>query len=416
MRKSAPSVTIIGAGMVGLSTAWYLQEEGAHVTVLEAQRPNAGASCGNAGWVAPGLTTPLPNPSVLRYGLTSVFNRRSPLFVPLRSPVGTWRWLASFARNCSPERTRRAQAVLSRLSEEALSAFDYMQQADANLRPAGRQPFLIVFTSRQGLAHALEELEGLRSFGQEVRFEVLAAHEVHQQQPGLSPRIHAGVRLHGQVHIDPTRFVASLAESVGARGGGVVSGVPVDSLHVDQDGAVATSGSRQWVADHVVVATGAALNRLAAPFGVRSRVQAGRGYSFSSIPSVPVGGPMYFPEQRIACTPLGDRLRVAGMMEFRPPEAPLDRQRLRVLTSSIETVFPAALTDLRQEEEWVGARPCTADGLPLLGPTAEPRVHVAGGHGMWGVALGPASGRLLARSIAGGIGLPPALAPLNPTR
>ena len=124
--------------------------------------------------------------------------------------------------------------------------------------------------------------------------------------------------------------------------------------------------------------------------------------------------PVYFPAQRIACTPIGDRLRIAGMMEFRQPEAPLDRRRVQAIADAARPLLDGIDVDDRQDE-WVGSRPCTPDGLPLIGATNASRVFVAGGHGMWGIALGPLTGKLLAQRIATGT-TPPELLPFDPLR
>ena len=125
-------------------------------------------------------------------------------------------------------------------------------------------------------------------------------------------------------------------------------------------------------------------------------------------------GPVYFPIQRVACTPLGDRLRVVGMMEFRAPEEPLDPRRIAAIVDAVRPLFRGVAFEARTEE-WVGSRPCTTDGLPLIGPTTSPRVFVAGGHGMWGIALGPLTGQLLAETITTGRA-PAELTPFHPLR
>src|SRR5690606_21101577 len=129
-------------------------------------------------------------------------------------------------------------------------------------------------------------------------------------------------------------------------------------------------------------------------------------------------GPVYLPTQRVACTPLGDRFRVAGMMEFRRADAPFDPRRVDAIVKASRPMFRDLATgtgvDLDDRvDEWVGSRPCTPDGLPLIGRTRSRRVHVAGGHGMWGVTLGPATGQLLAAQVATGEA-PPELAPFDP--
>ena len=169
-----------------------------------------------------------------------------------------------------------------------------------------------------------------------------------------------------------------------------VGGVTVRSAHGDsRDG------------DSVVISSGARLNKLAAPFGVRKLVQAGRGYSFSVKPEHLPKNPVYFPTQRVACTPLHTiAFRVAGMMEFRSPDAPLDPRRVQAIIDAAKPML-SGIDWTAREEEWVGSRPCTTDGLPLIGATKSPRVHVAGGHGMWGIALGPLTGKMVADSMTG---------------
>ena len=154
-----------------------------------------------------------------------------------------------------------------------------------------------------------------------------------------------------------------------ARGGKILDAATVADIRDTGNGVVVTTaeGSVEEF-DAAVLATGAWLGKLARKFGVKNVVQAGRGYSFSvEIDHVP-NGPVYFPAQRVACTPIGDRLRVAGMMEFRKPEAALDQRRIQAIAEAARPLLRGANLDDRQDE-WVGSRPCTVDGLPLIGAT-----------------------------------------------
>src|SRR5262249_43079887 len=142
--------------------------------------------------------------------------------------------------------------------------------------------------------------------------------------------------------------------------------------------------------DAVVLATGAWLGRLASRYGVRTAIQAGRGYSFSVPVKQMPAGPVYLPAARLACTPPPGR-----RLGSRPAGAGLDRGRVARIADGLPALLDGADPGARQDE-WVGARPCTPDGLPVIGRTRSDRVFVAGGHGMWGVTLGPVTGRLLA--------------------
>ncbi|MCV7062166.1 FAD-binding oxidoreductase, partial [Mycolicibacterium vaccae] len=165
-------------------------------------------------------------------------------------------------------------------------------------------------------------------------------------------------------------------------------------------------------ADAVVLATGAWLPELTGR-RVRVGLQAGRGYSFTVPVDRPLPGPIYLPEARVACTPYRGGLRVAGTMEFRRPSEPIAHRRIDAIIASATPLFDGVRWDERTDL-WVGPRPVTDDGLPLIGELAGD-VYVAGGHGMWGLAHGPATGRLLAEQIVTGK-QPEAARPFDPLR
>lgn len=407
-------VAVVGAGMVGLASAWFLQERGAEVTVFDRDGVAAGASWGNAGWLAPGLTTPLPEPAVLRYGLRAVLSPASPVYVPLRADPGLWRFLAGFARHCTGARWQRAMRAYLPFNERALDAFDVLEAGGVPAPTRSAEPFLACFRTDADRRALLAELAEMESIGQKVDVEVLDGAEARRREPALTAEVGAALQLHGQRFIDPPRFVGALAAAVQERGATLRVGPAVRDV-IDYGGAVTLDtdeGVHRF--DAVVLATGADLNRLTRRFGVRRRVQAGRGYSFSvTSPHLP-SGPVYLPTQRVACTPLGDRLRVAGMMEFRHPEEPLDPRRIRAVVDAVAPFLRDLDLDDRHDE-WVGSRPCTTDGIPLIGPTTSARVFAAGGHGMWGIVLGPLTGQLIAEAVLTGA-TPPELIATNPMR
>src|SRR5690606_28388093 len=174
-----------------------------------------------------------------------------------------------------------------------------------------------------------------------------------------------------------------------------------------------TDGER-LEADSVVVATGAWLPQLTRKLGVRVRVQAGRGYSFTVDTEQPAQHPVYLPFQRIACTPYQGRFRIAGTMEFRRPDEAAQPRRIQAIINQARHLLTGVDLDNRHDE-WVGSRPVTPDGLSLVGATRAPGVYVAGGHGMWGIVLGPATGKLLAERIVTGT-TDAAIAPFDPLR
>jgi D-amino-acid dehydrogenase len=399
---SVDHVVIVGAGMVGLSTAYFLQERGVHVTVVDRTGVAAGSSWGNAGWIAPALTLPLPEPAVLAYGLSAMLRPSSPLYIPFTMNPRLIRFLIGFARACLPGTWRSSLAVYGEVSRIAMAAFDELTDGGVEEPTHLAEPFLAGFRSTKEREGLVQEFRLSESGGVGPDYDLVTGDEMRAIEPTLGAGVTAGVRLRGQHFINPPKFVEALAEAVRSRGGSIVTEFTVTGVHdLGTAGVEVVPASGDPLrADAVVLASGTWLGTLARRFGVRQLVQAGRGYSFTVVPEVMPTRPIYFPAARVACTPLGDRFRISGMMEFRSAEAPLDPRRIRAVVEAAKPMLTGIDWEDRKEE-WVGPRPCTPDGLPLIGATKSPRVFVGGGHGMWGITLGPLTGKFLADSITG---------------
>ncbi|OBB54531.1 NAD(P)/FAD-dependent oxidoreductase [Mycolicibacterium monacense] len=405
------SVIVVGAGIVGLSTAWFLQERGVEVTVVDRGGVAAGASWGNAGWVSPALTIPLNQPSVLGYGLRSLANPAAPLHVPARADIRLWSFLTRFAANCRRSSWDRAVAANLPFNAECLEAFDVLTGNGVDV-PTTDCPITAVFTSERQAAHLLDELRALQQAGQDVSYRRLTLDELEDQVPLASRAVTVGVSVEDQRFVDPGRFTHALARAVVARGATISEVDVVDLLPHRRGVRVYPRTGAPLTADAAVIATGAWISALADRW-VRTPVRAGRGYSFTVPVDRPVPGPIYLPEVRVACTPYRGALRVAGTMEFRGPDEPAIPARVEAIVGSTAPLFDGVRWGERTDE-WVGPRPVTPDGRPLIG-NVDRNVYVAGGHGMWGLAHGPVTGRLLAEQITTGK-QPEALRAVDPLR
>ncbi|MHA7135292.1 NAD(P)/FAD-dependent oxidoreductase [Oerskovia turbata] len=454
-RRSPRTAVVVGAGMVGLVTAWHLQERGVEVTVLDREGVAAGSSWGNAGWLTPGMAMPLADPTLWTYAPKALLDPAAPLHVPARLDPRLWSFLARFAAHATPRAWDRAMAALTPIDRLALDAFDEL--AAHGIPRATPGPFVIGFEHEKQAAAFLHEIAQVEAAGQVVPLRRIdrpddAARHSPSARPGggrtgegrdavghagsirpgdatapgagdavgrpaqLTDRVRAVYALEGQRFIEPGPFVGALGDAVRARGGRIVTGATVTGLRAQEGRGVQVlvDGQEPVVADVAVLATGAWLPGLARPLGVRTLVQAGRGYSFTVKTDVPVEQPVYLPSRRVACTPYQGRFRIAGTMEFRGPDEPFQPRRIDAILASVRDLFQGVDLDDRHDE-WVGSRPVTPDGLPLVGATRAPGVYVAGGHGMWGVVLGPATGRLLAEQIMTGT-VPPEIRPFDPLR
>lgn len=412
------SVAVVGAGIVGLSTAWFLQEHGFDVTVVERSHVAAGASWGNAGWLMPGDATPLASPATLRMGLQGLTRRGSALAVPMLTGPDLYRFLLRFARNCTSAQWERSLHALVPLSNAALDAYDDLAAGGVSVAPTRSQHHLACFTSVAARDDFAGHLKHLRAQGVQVEFDVMDGNAARSASSVVSGSVKGAVGLLGQRFLDPTLFVPALAESFVERGGTIRVDTEARSLrdigHAAEVLLMRDGRPSVLRFDTVVLCTGAWLSTLAKRFGVSVPVRAGRGYSFNIRTDVRVDDPIYLPDQHLACTPMRGRLRIAGAMEFRAPNAPVDPRRIHAMVEAARPMLDNVDLDDRTEE-WVGPRPVSADGTPLVGPTASPRVWCVGGHAMEGMVLGPITARLAAQGIAERT-IPSALSAFSPLR
>ncbi|MDG5485756.1 NAD(P)/FAD-dependent oxidoreductase [Mycolicibacterium gadium] len=405
------SAIVVGAGIVGLSTAWFLQERGVDVIVVDRAGVGTGASWGNAGWIAPALTMPLNSPKVLRYALRSLRDRSAPLHIPVTADSALWLFLMQFAANCRPSTWNRAVRANVPLNQECIEAFDVLLGNGVDT-PVTETPITALFRSTRDAENMMRDLRALETAGQPLFVTGLSGEALRDQVPLASKVITAAININGQRYVDPGRFVTALGEAVVKRGStmltrdvrGVISSGNAATVLLDNDESL--------TADAAVIATGAWLSRLT-DRRLRVPVGSGRGYSFTVPVDRPIPGPIYLPDVRVACTPYRGELRVAGTMEFRDPYEPVMAERVGAIVASASPLLDGVRWAERRDI-WVGPRPITPDGLPLIGEMSR-NVYVAGGHGMWGLAHGPVTGRLLTEQITTGK-QPEALRPFDPLR
>lgn len=406
------SAIVVGAGVVGLSTAWFLQEHDVDVTVVDRVGVAAGASWGNAGYIAPALTIPLNEPHILRYGLRSMLKPTAAVRIPFTTDPRLWRFLMRFAANCRTSSWTRAVRANLALSEGCLEAYDTLVSngVDATITDA---PVTALFHSSDEADRHLEELRRFEKAGQPVSTTELTGAALRDEVPLASGAVAAGIRINEQRFVDPGRFVQALGRSVVERGATLHTYEVADVRHSADGVSVHTGSGPVLNADVAVIATGAWLSRLVGRW-VRVPVQAGRGYSFTAPVDRPVAGPLHLPDARVACTPLNGQLRVTGTMELRDPDVPASEARADAIADSARP-FLDGVRWAERSEVWVGPRPLSPDGRPLVGQVSEPGIYVAGGHGMWGMTHGPVTGRLLVEQITTGK-QPAALREFDPLR
>jgi D-amino-acid dehydrogenase len=406
----AADVVVVGAGVIGACVADALAGRGLRVTVLERGGSwGEGCSWGNAGLIVPSHARPIAAPENLRAGLAWMLRRDSPFGLRVRPRLAPW--LARYVLAATPRRAAAGEALQRALTVESLERFRALaaEGLDGGFDERG---CLTVFTGRAGPERAAHDADS--QAGRALGARVVGAAEARDMEPALSRAVTAGVLFPREAQCDPVRLVPAIGRRAVARGAELRTGVDVRALRRTAGGIVAETSVGPVQGTHTVIAAGAWSARLARAIGVRLPLQGGRGYAAEFDPAtVPIRRPLYLHDARCVATPMGDRVRITGGLILSGLDERHDPRRVAAIRRAAANVLGAASAPLRS---WSGLRPCTPDGLPVIGahPRA-PEAVFATGHAMLGLALGPLTGAMVADLIAGDTPHP-ALARLSPRR
>ena len=396
----APDVVVVGAGIVGACAALELARGGARVEVLErGDGWGEGCSWGNAGLLVPSHARPIAAPESLRAGIGWMVRPDSPFGLKLKPSLAPW--LTRYLRASTARRAEDGEALQRGLCTESIGIF--RELAAEGIDGGFDEPGCLTVHSSEEHAAAEAASETGRTLGASV----LTGDEARELEPSLTARVRAAVLFPGEARCDPVRLAAAVGAAAEERG--VVLRTGVEAYAVRPDGVETTRGPVR--AGKVVVAAGAWSGQLAKSAGVRLPLQGGKGYAAEWDPAAaPVRMPLYLHDHRVVANPMADRTRMTGGLLLDGLDESFDERRVRAISVAAEEVLGVRS---KPRLVWRGLRPCSPDGLPVIGSARG--VIFATGHGMLGVTLGPLTGRLVA-SIAFGSGAHPALERLSPER
>jgi D-amino-acid dehydrogenase len=400
-------IAVVGGGIIGLSVAYYLSQAGADVIVYERGALGHGCSWGNAGWICPSESAPVVGPGAMRQVLNSAGRPAAPLYLRPTLDPGLYRWLLQALRYCNSSAAAHGLRATAELGRRTFELYDELEGAglDAGMTSRG---LLHVFARRTSAERSLASAAAMRPYGYDVPDSLLTGARLRELEPTLSLRAQAGYLIKEERHIDPARLTAGLAELARKSGTAIHEQTGVTSLDTaGRQVRAVLSGRDASPADAVVLAGGACADTLLRPLGVSLPLTAGKGYSFLRPLRTTPSRPIHFGDIKVAVTPFPRGLRVAGTMELSGNNETLRRSRATAIARGaaqyIDRWDDLDANRAQPEELWVGRRPLTPDGLPIL-DRVDPftNLYVATGHSMLGITLGPASGKALADFILSG--------------
>jgi D-amino-acid dehydrogenase len=398
-------VLVLGGGVVGISTAYYLARAGTSVTLLDrCESPAMETSFANAGQVSPGYSTPWAAPGVPLKALMWMFQKHAPLALRMDGSLFQLRWMAQMLKNCSPTRYAINKERMMRVAEYSRSCLQRLR-ADAGLEYEQRTGgTLQLFRTQAQLDAVGRDIEVLKECG--VPFELVGRDLLANVEPSLAQaaeRLTGGLRLPNDETGDCHVFTNELAKVALRMGVRFKFGQRVDELLIE-GGRVAgvRSGREVLQADRYVLAFGSYSRNALLPLGIDLPVYPVKGYSLT----VPILDASLAPQStvldeayKIAVTRFDNRIRVGGMAELVGFDMHLDPRRRSTLEMVVNDLFPGG--DVRSATFWTGLRPMTPDGTPVVGATRYPNLFLNTGHGTLGWTMACGSGKLVSDIVTG---------------
>jgi D-amino-acid dehydrogenase len=399
--KSQSDVLIIGGGIIGLSTAVQLAESGARVRLIEKDRVGHGCSYGNAGWMTPCFALPLPMPGLFFKSLKWLMNPDSPLYIkPTLDPL-LFKWLARFTLSMNTRQAESATEALVLLSKVSLDLYEKLADEFPEIA-FEKKGLLMVAQSKDGVQAAVDEMNLVSQH--KIPGQKLSPDEIRALEPALVGHLEGGVYFPSEAHAEPLKVVQALAKKAKALGVVIEEGVELSAIETSQGKvqSIQTSqGSRK--AGTFVLATGSWSTELAKQLQVSVPILGGKGYAMIVPPlAKQPKHPIMLIEKKIAITPRQNSLRVAGTLELVNQDFNITQRRVDAIVRGARE-FLEMPEKLEVQELWRGLRPCSPDGVPLIGFSKRvSNLALACGHQMLGLQAGFGTGKLLADLITKG--------------
>lgn len=393
---------VIGAGAIGMASAYFLQRSGWQVTVVD--RGDVGRACsyGNACLIVPSHSDPIPGPGVIGQALRWMLSRTSPFYIRPRIDPGLAAWSWKFRKYCNEEAAMRGYDALVGLSRGSLELYQDLiatQEVEFFFQIRG---LLVVYLTDEGMEKGRHDQEVAERHG--FRARLLSRDQALDMEPALSSVVRGGLFTEGEAHGFSYGYVTALEQTIRTRGGCVMTQRPVAGVVVRNGRAVGvalTDPVEEIEGDVVVLAAGSWSPAIARGMGIEIPLQPAKGYSctvdaFEGAPRVPV----LIQERRVIVTPLDRRVRFGGTLELAGLDSTIDPRRYGAVIRAAREVLKSDVP-LVNEEPWCGLRPVTPDGLPIIASARPEGLIVATGHAMLGFTQSPMTGKLVAELANG---------------
>ncbi|WP_375605418.1 NAD(P)/FAD-dependent oxidoreductase [Flavobacterium davisii] len=395
-------ISIIGGGIIGLCTAYYLAIEGYEVEIFDSSDLTDGCSYGNAGMIVPSHVIPLAQPGMIAQGIKWMFDSKSPFYIQPRFDIQLLKWGWGFYKNATKQHVENAKPALRNLSLLSKELYRDLAHKSQSFYYEEKGLLMLFKTDKTG-EEIIHEGEEAKKLGLEVDF--LSKTEVEKLEKGTKTAIIGGVHYKCDSHLYPQKFMAFIKEELIKKQVTIHRNCTVtDFILKDEKVNQLVTSKGNFNTDEVVIATGAWSPNLAKKIGAGISLLPGKGYSFTLLnkeekPMIP----SILCEGKVAVTPMNHDIRFGGTMEItHTKDTKINRNRLQGIVNTVNAFYPEMKVAMPNDQDvWYGFRPCTPSGMPIITRNKKIKnVILATGHAMMGLSLAPATGKLVSEIIA----------------
>ena len=391
------NIVIIGGGIIGLSSAYYLQKQGYKITIIDKGDITNGCSFGNAGYVSPSHFIPLASPGIVAKGLKWMLSSSSPFYIKPRLNKELIRWGLQFYKSANANTVKNNAPHLNSLLQLSRELTSDMKNDLGNHFRMEEKGCLMLYQSAEIEKYEMDLAKDAEKFG--IETQILSAQQVQDLETETEVHVRGGVLYPIDAHLHPGELMTTLLNHLKNAGVQIISNASVYGFEITSNlikNVITDKG--KWEANEFILAPGSWLPNLSKKLGIRILLQPGKGYSmtFNNLDKN-LQYPAILVDDRVAMTPLGRDLRMGGTMEINNINENVMIKRAKAIFNAAKKYYPNIPVSFPETDKiWSGCRPLSPDGLPYIGRHSKfKNLVIAGGHAMIGISLAAGTGKII---------------------
>ncbi|AIM62012.1 amino acid dehydrogenase [Cellulophaga lytica] len=395
------NVIIIGGGIIGLSTAYYLVKEGHQVSIIDKSNFSSGASYVNAGYITPSHFIPLAAPGMINKGIKWMFNPTSPFYIKPRLNADFLNWTWAFKKSATASKVEKAIPVIKAINLLSRDLYEDIKESNTFNFHYERKGLLMCYQSDK--VGEAEWKIGKRGIEEGLGVKNLTKKEVDVLEPNANLNIKGAIYFDSDAHMTPTDFMPEMVKFLKTKGVIFYANEDVKDIEVtNRTVSKIITNKQKLKADEVVLAAGSWSPLLTKKLGLQIPIQAGKGYRINVNRETGITIPAILCEAKVAVTPMQGFTRFAGTMEMAGINHNINPMRVQTIANAAKNYYTNLnITVAEKRSADCGLRPCSPDGLPYIGKSSKcNNLTIATGHAMMGWSLGPATGKLVSEIIS----------------